>query len=733
MRLAVRLTGRTLRSNPSSAAVLALGVAVLTFIALASLAVPQVVDRQNERTYRATPVVRYDAGAQREDLLTVDPLATPDSRWNGNRIVRRYYAAATDDIQIPGVGSAPGPGEYYASPALAELIKRDGVIRSLFADLERRGSINPDGLTEPHELTAIIGVARDERLPLLPVVGFGSKQQLGPTDDLTTLNATVASIAASLVWLPGVAFLLIITRLLGRHDRQRVRSLRAIGVSIRAVRAIQAGQAGFIALFGIAGGAIAYNLALTMTRVPGTDFGFFRGDAALPPAHQLAVCGLVLAAVLATTGTAQTVEWYASRKERRRFSRLQLPTVGVGMLGTGFAYLSALPITAPALGGFAILGMWLSCALAAGGLAMAGPRLVGATGSWLARRSRTAGTLVGLRLVSTSTTTTTRLASLACVVIVLLLGSLSFASILKGGTSAEWSAELAKRERIPTVAIDFTGSVSRQAIERVYSGPVAQLASAAAQEGSTPVVIASCQGLQELVGAPLASCDSAKLQWLNEAGTVHPTLAAGATSRRSEVPVMRSASLPGEFTGAMLVSPVLASGLQISGGSQFYVLPRGSELAESMAAMSSTGPGIQFTLGELGRKNPDLHRYPSQVEWIFVGAMLSLVLAVLAILATALGEASDRQACLAPLRRIGAPRRDFQRVHFACTFLPLLTLGWTAAAVGWFVCRGMRAVDDRATVPESATVAAVAVVAAVSVTLAAATLPEARRGVSALR
>lgn len=704
------------------------GVGVVTFLALASVSVPQVMGRQSASVHASTPIVSYEETDEAESgLMTVDPLATPAERWNGHRIERRYYAGSRGGLEVPGVPTLPAPGEYVASPDLARLIADDPVIRALFATLRPVGSIAKPGLSQPHELKAVIGVDAEDGLLLRPVEGFGSDQPLGSVDDTAVLDATVAGISGSLVWLPGIAFLVIVIRLSARQSRGRVRALRALGASAVAVRTVQALEVGLLALPGVVAGVVVHHAALRVfSAIPGTSFGFYRNDATLPPALQGLLAVGILVATMALAAGLQHVDFQsASHVRSRRGARRDVAShLGLGALAVGFAYLGALPLTAPWFGKFAILGMWLSCALVASGLAVAGPRLVRAVTRWLATRARTAGTLVGLRVLAAATTTTTRLASLACIVIVLLLGSMSFASILSGGSYDAWHQTLAQRQRVPVVAIDITGDVDLATVQDVEEGPVAVWTSVEVDGTSLPVVLATCETLHELTGQAVRECHGDTPQWLNRPGPdLRDEAIASQLDLTAPIGVAESTALPEEFVGALLVSPEHADDLALVGGSQFYFLPRGADLVRSMAAASSTGPAIQFAIGDLDRENPDFHQYPDQLEWIFVGAILSLVLGALATVATALGEATDRKARLRPLHLLGASPRQMWRAHAVSTFVPVITLAWSATVVGWFACRGMQAVDDRASVPTSTAVTMLWVTAAVAAGLVIAALP----------
>lgn len=82
-----------------------------------------------------------------------------------------------------------------------------------------------------------------------------------------------------------------------------------------------------------------------------------------------------------------------------------------------------------------------------------------------------------------------------------------------------------------------------------------------------------------------------------------------------------------------------------------------------------------------------------------MSAVVSLLIAVLVLLASLLGEAPERAVRMRGLRILGARRRELARAHLRATVLPIGTLGLSASLVGWVVCRSMYTFDDRATVP----------------------------------
>lgn len=730
--LAVRLARGTARRNRSTTTVLILGVFVVTVLALATAVAPVVMGHQRHRQAALAPVVG-DAGGGDTGLLVADSL--PSGRWNGHEISRYYYAVAHTasrlSVRIPGVGAPPRPGDYVASPALVRLIDSDPVVNALFRRLTRVGTIGSDGLVQPRELKAIIGVADAEGLSLLPVLRFGAGTPPQPLDDDTVLNTTVTGMTLALLWMPGVAFLVVITRLSARQSRSRVRALRGIGLSSAAVRLLQATEMVVLAMPGVVLGAVAFHAATrVLTGLPGAPVGFFSSDAHLP----VGLAGAVIAGVLLVLGLlaafAQPARWAERRRGGREpTTRARAARVGWPMVLVGLVYAAALPLSASFLGVAGVAGFWLSCGLVAAGFAMVGPSLVRSACDWLALRVRGAGLLVGLRSGRVATTSTTRLASLACVVIIVMLNSLAFMSILSGGNREEWESRLATISELPLIATDITGTVDLDLVRTVHDGPVAQLKEVNVAGRTVSLVFASCADLGELTAAPVQNC-TGSVQWIGRArrdvprGVLHE---AGLDAYPTDQ-VVKLVGAPDEFTSALLLDPTRARRMSKTDGSSFYMLVAGRKAAETMAAFASLAPDAYSTLGDLDQENPDAQPYPDQIQWIIVGAVLCLMVAALGAASTLLGEAADRAFKIRGLVLLGAPRREFVAVQAVGTAVPLLVLGWSASLLGWLTCRGMHAVDDRATVPLAAVGETLLGTVLVALLLTVGTLPEALRG-----
>lgn len=102
---------------------------------------------------------------------TTDPL-----HWNkaetvfDAKTIEIYNVAKTgpNTPTIPGVDKIPGPGEYYASPALAKLLEKtpDDQLDDRFPE-KLAGQIGRAGLNYPRDLIAVVGHAPEE-MPLTP-------------------------------------------------------------------------------------------------------------------------------------------------------------------------------------------------------------------------------------------------------------------------------------------------------------------------------------------------------------------------------------------------------------------------------------------------------------------------------------------------------------------------------------------------------------------------------------
>jgi FtsX-like permease family len=737
--LVLRLTWSRRNGTPAAKLVQAVGIVFLTVLALATAAVPRVMAAQHDRARAVAPLVDYDTSksAAAGRLLTLDPLATPTRRWHGHEIVRRYYAANDSHAVIPGIARVPGADEFYTSPDLRALMKRDATIAALFTDFTLIGTIQPTGLVQPHQLAAVIGISPDEQL-LVPVTAFGSDEALGFPSDNTVLNASVASLVVLAVWLAGAAFIVVISRLSSRQRYRRARSLRLLGLSALTTRAVHATETAIVALPAAVVGCLLYNQVIhRVTAVPSTSLGYFTSDAQLSLRAYVAVAATLTLVVSVSTATSLRMR----RKDNVSTTLTGPPgflsAAGLTLFIVGTAYLVALPMLASTIGSRAALGLWIACGCVAVGSAAAGPRIVSIVSNAMARRMRAAGTLFGLRMNCWSTTTAIRMGGALGVVIIMLLCGLSFTSILTGGTSTSWKAVLAAHHQIPLTVTDLGGHLTRGSVASIHpSGRMAQTATVTLDRDRVTIVYADCADLEHLTGTAPRSC-TGQAQWLTIAGDngVQPPSRRGVirTADGSSVTLPSSANTTvvhgfvTDLNGALLLPAAAAPTRPTREGETFFLLVDNDRLALTMAGISARSPTAQFDEGGLTRNDPDNHQFPDQLQLLSLGAVMSLLIGVLALTAATLGDASERGAKMRGLRIIGAPPNQLVRAHAWATGLPIVTLGWLATLAGWQTCLALRGFDDRAVVPTSGVAWCAVGVAAAAILVVAATMPDAVR------
>jgi hypothetical protein len=731
--LAVRLAFRRGGGNAALMSVLAVGMLFLTMLALGTLAIPQVASAQQQREERITPhVAAFGAKTGPANLRTISSGDLTERRWDGHSIIRSFYARGDSSLVAPGVPRMPDVGQFYASAELKQLIQENPTVAGLFHDQTMLGTISDAGLTQPHELRAIVGVA-DGR-SLLSVERFGSNQRLGLPEDNTVLNGAVAVIVTLVVWLPGIAFIVIVTRLASRQRQHRARSMRLLGVSRSVTRVIHAGETMIITFPAAVLGALGYELFVrTVTRIPGTTFGYFTSDVNLGPGQFLAI--ILLLTLVAGLSTA-----FSLRLDRRDAADVpiappvRLAAFGQLLLVAGMIYLLATPVLATVMGTPAILGMWAACGAVGAGFALAGPRLVVGIFSRFVRRARAGGTLVGLRLHSSGAGTTLKLGSLLGVIIVLMLGTLSFMSILNGGSTKNWEEILATHEQVPVIVRDLDGALTLPRVNEIYSAGAAVQAKTLGKGQGFPVVFGSCVALERLTGIAPKHC-SGKPQWIKISGSedsyrvpaakIVRVPGKGKVALPEPTAVTELTGMPEQFNAALLLPPRWANTESVGDGSTFFLLVKNVSLNETLARLAATSPWISFDLGELYRHNPDTRRFPTQLQWLTVGAGTGLAVGALALAAATLAETRERSTRMRGLRLLGTPWNQLIRAHFWSAGAPLLLLGWLATLVGWLAARAIRGVDDRAVVSLTATAWTAGSVLAVGLIITVVTLPDA--------
>ena len=410
IRLGLRLTlggGReaALRALVTAAAV-ALGVGLL-LMALAG------VNGLHSQTQRGAWLDTSPTTAGTTSTSTSDPLWWLLSIDQfGHQAIDRVDVAATGPTSPvpPGLAHLPGPGQYYASPALERLLAStpSDQLAERFAGRET-GTIGPAGLPSPNSLIVVIG-HNSHRLSLVPgAVEVRGIQQTPSSCDACKSGAGsafalqwVLAIGAVALLLPVLILISTASRLSAARREERFAAMRLVGATPRQISVISAVEATVAAFAGVFLGFVLFFLLRPLLyRVPFTGAPLAAGDLSLRAIDiAIVVIGVPIAAIVS--------------------ARLALRRVRISPLGVSRRTTSASPRVfrvMPLLAGIALLayfdaagkpnsnsGQQLEFLLGFGllvvGLVLAGPWLTTAGARLMANRaSRPATLIAGRRLL----------------------------------------------------------------------------------------------------------------------------------------------------------------------------------------------------------------------------------------------------------------------------------------------------------------------------------------------
>ncbi|MFD7829927.1 FtsX-like permease family protein [Kitasatospora sp. NPDC059803] len=307
LRLAVSGGREALARLLMIAAAVAIGVGLL----LSTLASMNAIDRANQRQ------VWLDSGARsRTESAQVDPLWwQPHNDYYDGSEIREIDVAATGPTSPvpPGLDRVPAPGEYYASPALAALLRTVPAVElgDRFPG-RMAGTLNDSAMPSPDTLAVVVGrtVGEVEAAPRAvavttiattrPECGNGDCLSRGIRGDAMTL---ILSVVGGAMIFPVLIFIGTATRLSAATREQRFAAMRLVGATPRQISVIAAVESTVAAVAGTAAGFGLY-LALRplVADVPFTGGRFHLDDLSLTG---LQVLGTVLAVPLASAVAAR--------------------------------------------------------------------------------------------------------------------------------------------------------------------------------------------------------------------------------------------------------------------------------------------------------------------------------------------------------------------------------------------------------------------------------------------
>ena len=381
------------------------GVMVGVAVFLLLTAAYQAFGERSRRSSWHTPITASPTALMPDTELTAHTAGAASTLDHvGNRTVTVLLVATTEDtrVRIPGSDVVPRPGQYLASPAMADLIASMPADQLAERYGQQAGVLSEDAVEGPDSLVLVVGM----EAPRL-AAWQGSEQPQVVTgfvghDYAAQAYRIVAAIGALAILAPVLLLIAIVTDLGAAQRAERFATLRLIGATPGRVARLAAAETAATSALGAVAGIVLY-LALIPAAARltiGSSRFFARDLLTSPPVMILTAVGVV--------GGATAVSWWRTRRadvgplgaSRERRERAPRPVRLLPLL-LGLAGLTAVRLAGGRLSTTALvtllIGSFLSTML---GLLWAGPLLTCWAARAARRRARTAAQVMGLgRLV----------------------------------------------------------------------------------------------------------------------------------------------------------------------------------------------------------------------------------------------------------------------------------------------------------------------------------------------
>jgi hypothetical protein len=214
-----------------------------------------------------------------------------DDYYQAQRIGRLDVAATGPDSPVPpGIPRLPAPGEYYVSPALADLLRAHPApdLADRFPGREI-GTIGDSALPSPDSLLIVVGRAPAE---LSNVPGADRVSSIMTTDpsecDRCVIGigadgiSLVLSVVAGALIVPVLILIGTATRLAATRREQRFAAMRLVGATPRQISVISAVESTVAAVAGtVVGLGLFFAFRSALATIPFTGERFFSGDLSL--------------------------------------------------------------------------------------------------------------------------------------------------------------------------------------------------------------------------------------------------------------------------------------------------------------------------------------------------------------------------------------------------------------------------------------------------------------------
>jgi hypothetical protein len=332
-------------------------------------------------------------------------------QFSNEAIDRVDVAAAGPDAPVPpGISHLPGPGEYFASPALTALLRSEPAneLRDRYPG-HQIGTVGAAALPSPNSLIIVIGHTASQLSRAPGAVEVGAIQRT-PASCYACQNSVgsgpvlqfILAGGAVALLLPVLILIATASRLSAARREERFASMRLVGATPRQVSVVSAVEAVVAAAAGVAVGfALFFVFRPLLYHVPFTGAPLAAGDLSLHTIDiVLAVIGVPVAAVVSARLALRRVQISPLGVQRRASSRPPR-IVRIIPLCAGVAVLAYFDAAGkPGAVGGQLLEVLAGFALLVVGLVLAGPWFTTAGARLMANRASRPSTLIaGRRLL----------------------------------------------------------------------------------------------------------------------------------------------------------------------------------------------------------------------------------------------------------------------------------------------------------------------------------------------
>jgi len=705
IRFGLRLSTRGGRESLTRIVVMALAVSVGVAMLLLTLGTINGLGKQNARgawmSTRPSNEVGFSNFGPPPRASSTPSNASPTWWYVGtdqfeNQIIARIDVAATGAHSLvpPGIPHLPGPGQFYASPALAELLRttpaRDLGDRFGGAEI---GTIGASALPSPNDLIIVIGQSAHT---LSRITGAGtitsfatSSNSGGPDTSGTTGLQIVLGVLALVLLFPVLVFIGAAMRLSAARREQRFAAIRLAGATMRQVSVVATIEALVAAIPGVVlGFGLYFATEPALVHVPFSGQPLESGDLRIGLINVLVVViGVPLAAAVVARLALRRVQ-VSPLGVTRRVTPRPPRAYRVIPLVTGIAELAYfVSIGRPASAGGQIQAYLLGFFLIMVGLVLAGPWLTMQGSKFMAQRTSRVSLLLAGRRLSDNPRGAFRAISGLILAIFVTSVSVGVISTILTDHGATSSTTLASKTVTDQFAFSRFGDVSKVPASvittlRTIPGVTGVTTVYVAPKGlKTDGAITDINGLGGSVQYGLVSC--AQLASTPALGRCHPgAIYAALGDDVAFMPVTKSVTIA---ASTIWPSAQFSNGLNRLPVQLVAVATNGSlssiEYVETVLDRAFPFEGSTSLFGEV---NPNAGQLLKELQTSSEVIILASLLIAGCSLAVAMAAGvSERRRPFSLLRLSGAPLGVLQRVVALETAGPLLVIAIASALIGF--------------------------------------------------